>query len=121
MILKDRDILDIRPTRELFEKPRNLYTAELLSEANLIPIEVLKSYASTTRNIIVYPHEFRISKKSGMQVEVSHSYYLGSHYRIYGHLDSGRGVVFDAEAAMDPGVKVYLNVSLETINKRMPI
>lgn len=121
MILKDRDILDIRPTRELFEKPRNLYTAELLSEANLIPIEVLKSYASTTRNIIVYPHEFRISKKSGMQVEVRHSYYLGSHYRIYGILDSGRGVVFDAEAAMDPGVKVYLNVSLETINKRMPI
>ena len=56
-----------------------------------------------------------------MQVEVRHSYYLGSHYRIYGILDSGRGVVFDAEAAMDPGVKVYLNVSLETINKRMPI
>ena len=121
MILKDRDILDIRPTRELFEKPRNLYTAELLSEANLIPIEVLKSYASTTRNIIVYPHELRISKKSGMQVEVRHSYYLGDHYRIYGLMDSGRGVVFDAEAPMEPGVKVYLNVSLETINKRMPL
>ena len=121
MILKDRDILDIRPTHDLFEKPRNLYTAELLSEANLIPIEVLKSYASTTRNIIVYPHELKISKKSGMQVEVRHSYYLGNHYRIYGLQESGKGVVFDAETALEPGEKVYLNVSLETINKRMPI
>jgi len=93
----------------------------LLSEANLIPIEVLKSYASTTRNIIVYPHEFRISKKSGMLVEVKHSYYLGDHYRIYGVLESGRGVVFDAETPMDPGEQVFLNVSLETINKRMPL
>ena len=121
MVLKDRDILDIRPTRELFEKPRNLYTAELLSEANLIPVEVLKSYASTTRHIIVYPHELRISKRSGMQVEVRHSYYLGNHYRIYGLLESGKGVVFDAESSMKPGERVYLNVSLETINKRMPL
>ena len=121
MVLKDRDILDIRPTRELFEKPRNLYTAELLSEANLIPIEVLKSYASTTRHIIVYPHEFRISKRSGMKVEVRHSYYLGNHYRIYGLQESGKGVVFDAETSMEPGEKVCLNVSLETINKRMPL
>ena len=121
MILKDCDILDIRPTRDLFEKPRNLYTAELLSEANLIPIEVLKSYASTTRNIIVYPHELKVSKKSGMLVEVRQSYYLGSHYRIYGLLVSGRSVVFDSEIPMDSGFKVYLNVSLETINKRMPL
>lgn len=121
MILKDRDILDIRPTRDLFEKPRNLYTAELLSEANLVPIEVLKSYASTTRNIIVYPHELKVSKKSGMQVEVRHSYFYGNHYRIYGQLESGRSIVFDAETPMEPGTKVFLNVSLETINKRMPL
>lgn len=121
MVLRDRKILDIRPTRDLFEKPRNLYTAELLSEANLIPIEVLKSYASTTRHIIVYPHELKISKKSGMPVEVRHSYYLGNYYRVYGLQESGKGVVFDAETALEPGEKVYLNVSLETINKRMPL
>ncbi len=121
MVLRDRKILDIRPTRDLFEKPRNLYTAELLSEANLIPIEVLKSYASTTRHIIVYPHELKISKKSGMPVEVKQSYYLGNYYRVYGLQESGKGVVFDSETALEPGEKIYLNVSLETINKRMPL
>lgn len=121
MVLRDRDILDLRPTRELFEKPRNLYTAELLGEANLVPIEVLKSYASTTRNIIVYSHEFRMSRKSGMPVIVKHTYYFGSHYRIYGIMESGKGVYFDTDSPIEKGKKIYLNVSLETINKRMPI
>ena len=121
MVLRDRDILDLRPTADIFEKPRNLYTAELLGEANLVPIEVIKSYASTTRNIIVYAHEFRISSKSGMPVTVKHAYYLGSHYRIYGFMESGKGVYFDTETPIERGKKIYLNVSLETINKRMPI
>lgn len=121
MVLKDREILDLRHTDDLFEKPRTLYTAELLGEANLVPIEVLKSYASTTRNIIVYAHEFRISAKSGMPVTVKHSYYLGSYYRIYGLMESGKGVYFDAEDPIETGKNIYLNVSLETINKRMPI
>jgi ABC-type Fe3+/spermidine/putrescine transport system ATPase subunit len=121
MVLRDREILDLRPTVDLFEKPRNLYTAELLGEANLVPIEVLKSYASTTRNIIVYSHEFRMSRKSGMPVTVKHTYYFGSHYRIYGIMESGKGVYFDTDSRIEKGKKVYLNVSLETINKRMPI
>lgn len=121
MVLKDRDILDLRPTDDLFEKPRTLYTAELLGEANLVPIEVLKSYASTTRNIIVYAHEFRISGKSGMPVTVKQAYYLGSYYRIYGLLESGKGIYFDSETPLEKGKNIYLNVSLETINKRMPI
>lgn len=121
MVLKDREILDLRETSDLFEKPRSLYTAELLGEANLIPIEILKSYASTTRHIIVYSHELKVSAKSGMQVTVEDSYYLGSYYRIRGVMDSGKAVVFDAQLPMDRGRKVFLNVSLETINKRLPI
>ena len=121
MVLKDQGILDIRPTQDIFEKPRTLYTAELLGEANLVPIEVLKSYASTTRNIVVYSHEFGISRKSGMPVTVKKNYYLGYHYRNFGVLDSGRGIYFDSEKPIEIGKKIFLNVSLETINKRMPI
>lgn len=121
LVLKDQGMLDLRPTMEIFEKPRSLYTAELLGEANLIPIEVLKSYASTTRNIIVYSHELKVSQKSGMQVEVKHSYYLGTYYRIYSLLENGRSVYFDHPNPIEKGRKVFLNVSLETINKRLPV
>jgi len=121
MVLKDREIIDLRPTRELYEQPARLYTASLLGEANLIPINILKSYASTTRHIIVYAHELQVSEKSGMQVEVSHSFYMGSFYRVKGRLEGEKDVYFNAPSALKPGKKVFLNVALETINKRLPI
>lgn len=121
MVLKDREILDLRPTREIYEQPARMYTASLLGEANLIPINILKSYASTTRRIIVYAHELQVSKKSGMEAVVSESFYMGSHYRIKGQLEGGKDVYFNAPKALKPGKKVFLNVALETINKRLPI
>lgn len=121
MVLKDREILDLRPARELYEQPARLYTASLFGEANLIPINVLKSYASTTRNIIVYAHELKASEKSGLEVVVQHAYFLGSHYRVYGEMENGNGVYFNMPHAPEAGKKVFLNVSLETINKRLPI
>lgn len=121
MVLKDREILDLRPTREIYEQPARLYTASLLGEANLIPINILKSYASTTRRIIVYAHELQVSEKSGMEVVVSQSFYMGGHYRVKGRLEGENDVYFDAPKALKPGKKVYLNVALETINKRLPI
>ena len=121
MVLKDRDILDLRPTHEIYEQPSRFYTASLLGEANLIPINILKSYASTTRRIIVYAHELQVSEKSGMEVVVSHSYYMGSYYRIKGTLEGENEVYFNAPSALKPGKKVFLNVALQTINKRLPI
>ncbi|WP_445386558.1 ABC transporter ATP-binding protein [Robiginitalea sp. IMCC44478] len=121
MVLKDRQVLDLRPVKEIYEQPGNLYTASLLGEANLIPINILKSYASTTRNIVVYAHELKVSAKSGLEVVVSHSYYLGGYYRVYGTFDGDRGVYFNSETPVQGGKKVFLNVSLNTINKRMPI
>jgi ABC-type Fe3+/spermidine/putrescine transport system ATPase subunit len=121
MVLKDREILDLRPTQEIYEQPARFYTASLLGEANLIPINILKSYASTTRRIIVYAHELQVSAKSGMEVVVSHSYYMGSYYRVKGMLEGEKEVYFNAPSALQPGKKVFLNVALQTINKRLPL
>ncbi|MBC2838094.1 ABC transporter ATP-binding protein [Robiginitalea sp. SC105] len=121
MVLREKGILDLRPTQEIYEQPARLYTAYLLGEANLIPIDVLKSYAQTTRKIIVYAHELRVSHKSGLEVDVQLSYYMGSYYRVYGKMEGEKGVYFNSEKPLAAGEKVFLNVSLETINKRLPI
>ena len=121
MVLKDGEILDLRETRILYEQPERLYTASLMGESNLIPIEILKSYASTTRRIIVYAHELRTGKKSGLGVEVKKVFFMGDHFRVQGLTEYDSEIVFNAPEALEPGRKVYLNVSLETINKRLPI
>jgi hypothetical protein len=46
---------------------------------------------------------------------------MGSYFRIKGMLEGGKEVFFNAPSALEPGKKVYLNVALETINKRLPI
>ncbi len=121
MVLQKGEILDFRETHALYEQPGRLYTATLLGEANLIPIEILKSYASTTRRIIVYAHELKMSSKSGLKVWVKETYYMGAYYRVCGETENEMDIYFNADTPPETGSEVFLNVSLETINKRLPI
>ena len=70
LVLKDTQILAKEPILELYKTPRNLYIASLFGEANLVPINIIKSYADTKRKIIVYAHEFKVSRNSGLPVFV---------------------------------------------------
>lgn len=63
IVLKDRTIMTNANTRDLYNNPKNIYTATLFGEANLIPINIIKSYGDLEREIIVYAHEFRVSHK----------------------------------------------------------
>lgn len=121
MVLQHGEILDFRETNALYEQPGRLYTATLLGEANLIPIEILKSYAATTRRIIVYAHELKMSSKSGLKVTISDTYYMGGYYRVRGITEKGLDIFFNSDTPPKHDSEVFLNVSLETINKRLPI
>ncbi len=121
MVLRHGEVLDFRETTALYEQPGRLYTATLLGEANLIPIEILKSYASTTRRIIVYAHELKMSSKSGLKVRIRDIYYMGGYYRVCGVTENKLDIFFNADIPPKAESEVFLNVSLETINKRLPI
>ena len=118
IVLKNKQLIADQPILSLYRNPRELYIASLFGEANLIPINVLKSYADTTRRIIVYAHEFRISENSGLSVVVQTSYYMGSHYLIKSLADNNV-IYFHATRPFDLGKKLFLNIAIETINQRM--
>ncbi len=118
IVLKDRQIIAEDNPKHLFEHPRNLYIASLFGEANRIPINIIKSYADTKRQIIVYAHEFRVSGNSGLQVVVFRSYFMGSHYLIMGDYE-GESIYFNHGAALEIGKKVFLNIAIEVINQRL--
>ncbi|MFD2788444.1 Fe(3+) ions import ATP-binding protein FbpC 2 [Arenibacter antarcticus] len=118
LVLKDREIIADEETEALYFNPKNIYTATLFGEANHIPIEIVKSYADTKRKIIVYAHEFKASKKSGIPVIVEKNYFMGSYYLIEAR--SGEQIIrFHHTEAIKPKKKVFLNISLETINQRL--
>ncbi|MGB5820228.1 MAG: ABC transporter ATP-binding protein [Saonia sp.] len=120
IVLKDQQIVADQLTLELYQNPQSMYIASLFGEANKIPINIVKSYADTKRRIIVYAHEFKVSETSGLKVGVKKSYPMGSYFLIVGN--SGEETVyFHSSKSLEPETEVYLNVSLETINKRLPM
>lgn len=120
LVLKDTQILAQEPILELYKNPRNIYIASLFGEANLVPINIIKSYADTRRKIIVYAHEFKVSGNSGLPVIVKKTYPMGSHYLVEGHTDE-QIIYFHSERNMEIETKVFLNISLETINQRLKL
>jgi hypothetical protein len=105
-------------TKDLYNNPKNIYTATLFGEANHIPINIIKSYGDLERNIIVYAHEFRISHKSGIPTTVEKCYFMGSHFLIEGQSGEHR-IRFNSDEALTQGKQVFLNIALETINQRL--
>ena len=119
IVIKNSEILVDQPIQELYKHPRNLYVASLFGEANLLPIEVIKSYANTKRRIIVYAHEFKVSFSSGLPVTVVRSYPMGSYFLVEGTLEEGHDVYFNSSESLKKGLNAFLNISLETINQRL--
>ncbi len=119
VVIRDKTIIAKARPLELYKNPRDLYIASLFGEATLISIDVLKSYANTKRNIIVYAHEFRVSETSGIPITVSNAYPMGSHYLMKGETEDGEEIFFNSNTELAIDKKVFLNVSLETINQRL--
>lgn len=118
IVLKDKYIIAKNTPKNLYEHPKDLYIASLFGEANKIPINIIKSYADTKRRIIVYAHEFKVSQKSGLEVVVKGSFYMGGHFMIGGIYD-GYDIYFNHHEPLEVGKVVFLNISIETINQRM--
>ncbi|PIE99769.1 MAG: ABC transporter ATP-binding protein [Maribacter sp.] len=120
VVMRNGKIITKESPKNLFEHPKDLYIAGLFGEANKIPVNIIKPYADTQHKIIVYAHEFKVSQKSGLEVKVKRSYFKGQYYIIEGGYE-GQSIFFNHETALETDKKVFLNVSIDTINQRLNI
>ena len=119
LILKGGKVLDHRPTQLLFKNPKNRYEASLFDVVNELPVKDLKEYAESNATILVYPHEFELSKESGLEVYVANNHFKGNYYLVEGVSENGQAVFFQNQHALHGHAKVFLNVSLQLINSRL--
>ena len=120
IVIKDGIILAHEATYELYQNPKEKYIASLFDVVNQIPVSLLKEYSNSDKVILVYPHEFEISKDSGFEVFVVNSHFKGGHYLIEGVSNTGLSVFFTNRYALKANIQVFLNVSLQLINRRLP-
>jgi len=121
LILEEGKIIANQNTRDLYNNPPNYYTASLFGQVNQVPMKLLKSYSQIDKSVLVYPHEFKFSDSSGLKVEVIHSFFKGSHHLNEGVAEDGTIIFFNSEKKQEKGVTIFLNVSLETINRRLQV
>lgn len=119
-VLRDKKIIAKGTPEDLYQYPQDLYIASLFGQANKVPINIIKTYADTKRQIIVYANEFKVSEKSGLEVNVLQSFYMGSHFLIKGSFE-GKMIYFHHHKALPKDKNVFLNVSIDILNKRLPI
>lgn len=119
LVLKNGRVLAHKPTIELYQKPTKKYVASLFDIVNLIPVSLLKEYSAVETSILVYPHEFQISKESGFELYVVNNHFKGSHYLIEGLSNTGLSVFFANAHSLKVNTQVFLNVSLQLVNKRL--
>ena len=117
--LQKGKIIANQKTKKLYNNPPNHYTASLFGEVSKVPIKLLKSYSQIDKSVLVYPHEFKLSKSSGMKVELSNSFFKGSHYLNLGKAEDGTPLYFNTTKKQKIGGTIFLNVSLKTINRRL--
>ncbi|WP_222982373.1 ABC transporter ATP-binding protein [Flagellimonas meishanensis] len=121
LILKNGLVVAQGQTRDLYSNPPDYYTASLFGEVNEVPISLLKSYAAIDRSVLVYTHEFKASDTSGVKVLVVRSYFKGNHFLNEGVADEKTSLYFNTPNELKVGDTIFLNVSLETINRRLHI
>ena len=119
MVLKNGKVLAHESTIALHQKPREKYIASLFDIVNEVPVSFLKEYSKVDTSILVYPHEFEISAASGFEVYVVNNHFKGSNYLIEGLSKKGLSVFFTNRHPLQVNIQVFLNVSLELVNKRL--
>ncbi len=119
LVLKDGKTVANTSIEALYQKPKEKYVASLFGQVNELPISLLKEYTEVDASILIYPHEFEISKESGFEVYVINNHFKGGHYVIEGLAENSQTVFFTNPNALKIHARVYLNVSLQLVNKRM--
>ncbi|WGK65870.1 ABC transporter ATP-binding protein [Croceiramulus getboli] len=106
LVLKSGRKVALKPTQELYANPGTAYQASLLGEINEIPENWLDPKASS-KAILVRPHELRIVRKAGFEVEVLATYFQGTHYLVKAQKEQ-RIVLFESKKAVSEGKVVKI-------------
>ena len=92
IVLKNGRVLDKAPSKEVYYNPKDKYTASLFGEVNEIKLELLTLTQNPDENVLIYPHQLKITEGGPLNVVVKQCYFKGSRYLVKAAL--GRQVIF---------------------------
>ena len=109
IILYDGKILEKGISSEIYTNPINKYTASLFGEVNELKLSQFTFVEGEDENVLLYPHQLKISEKGMLKVIVKQSYFRGSHYLIKSVFDK-KVIFFEHDSILNLNDEVKLTI-----------
>jgi len=119
LVLRNGKKITLKPTKQLYDLPKENYIAALFDLVNTVPLHLLVENASALENVLVYPHEINRTNTSGFEVYVVNNHFKGSYYLVEGLTDTGLPIFFSSKQAIDVNERIALTVPDTLIKKRI--
>ncbi|MEH6703267.1 MAG: ABC transporter ATP-binding protein [Galbibacter orientalis] len=109
MVLKEGKAIAFDNPKTLFETPKNKYVASLFGEVNELSKSLLYPDNSSTRKVLLYPHQLEVVSSSSLKVKVKKSYFQGTHYLIES-VRNRRPIFFNHNSNLHENQEVMLSI-----------
>ncbi len=109
LVIRDGELIAKNTPEKLYKTPKNSYIASFFNEINEIPLSELDTKSTSTKTILVYPNDIKLSKKSAIKAIVISSYFKGSYYLIEAELN-GKIIYFEHTSPLKKGNEVCIEV-----------
>lgn len=109
IVVKDGNLLDKAPSRDIYYNPGNKYTASLFGEVNEIKLELLTLTQNPEQTVLIYPHQLVVAENGPLTVTVKQCYFKGNRYLVKAALNR-QVIFFEHYKEIAPETEVVLTV-----------
>lgn len=85
MVMQDGEALAYTTPQELYNNPKNVYTAALFGDINHLN---RKDFGGPDEEILCYPHQLKITDETGTPAVVQSCYFHGGYYLIIANINN---------------------------------
>lgn len=117
IVLKSGKIIAQERPEQLYKNPPNKYVAALFGDINEISLNTLLPEARSTKKIILYPHELKVTGRGPWKVRVIESYFKGKNYLVEAAI-AGETIYLEHHHFLPIGEEVLVEISMELIESR---
>lgn len=117
IVLKEGELHTKNTPKKLYQDPPDKYVASLFGDVNEISLENISPSETSRKKVLLYPHEIRVGRKTGVEATVLQSYFKGPTYLIKADLKE-EIVFFEHRSALTAGRKISLKISETLLSSR---
>jgi ABC-type Fe3+/spermidine/putrescine transport system ATPase subunit len=109
IVLKEGRIIDKAPSADVYMYPMNKYVASLFGEVNELKLSQLITVDGEDEDVLLYPHQLKVSENGILKAIVKQSFFKGSRYLIKAVFDR-KVIFFEHDSILNLNDEVKLTI-----------